>query len=151
MGIETTGLDPAGDEIIELGILKFTFASDGRIFEVIDEFSVLREPTVAIPAEVITLTGITAEMVAGQTIDLVAVAKFIDDAVLVIAHEARFDRPICENLVPAFASKYWACSNTQVDWLVRGHAASTRLPLVGRQQWRTTRLVEGCGRGCGRC
>jgi DNA polymerase-3 subunit epsilon len=77
-----------------------------------------------IPAEVSRLTGITAEMVAGKSIDPEAAARFIDDAVLVIAHEARFDRPFCEKVVPAFASKYWACSNTQVDWQARGHGGS---------------------------
>lgn len=124
LDIETTGLDPAVDEIIELGMLKFTFASDGRIFKVINEFSALRQPTMPIPADVTKLTGITNEMVAGNTIDPAGIASFIDDAVLVIAHEARFDRPFCEKLFPAFASKYWACSNTQVEWLARGHGGT---------------------------
>lgn len=60
-------------------------------------------------------------MVAGKAIDLAAVSAFVNDAVLLIAHEARFDRPFCERLFPEFADKYWACSNTQVDWAARGH------------------------------
>jgi DNA polymerase-3 subunit epsilon len=121
LDIETTGLDPSVDEIIELGMLKFTFSSDGRVFRVVDEFSELREPGVAIPAEVTALTGITAEMVAGKTINPAAVSAFLTDVVLVVAHEARFDRPFCEALVPEFAGRYWACSNMQVDWQARGH------------------------------
>jgi DNA polymerase-3 subunit epsilon len=41
--------------------------------------------------------------------------------VLIIAHEARFDRPFCEALFPVFATRYWTCSNSEVDWRARGH------------------------------
>lgn len=124
LDIETTGLNQAVDEIIELGMVKFTFSADGRLFSVVDEFSALHEPSVAIPAAVTELTGITAEMVAGRTIDPGEVARFIEEAVLVIAHSAAFDRPFCEKLFPAFADKHWACSNTQIDWLARRHRGS---------------------------
>lgn len=36
---ETTGLDAAHDEIIELGMVPFDFSSDGRIFAVGESFS----------------------------------------------------------------------------------------------------------------
>ena len=121
LDIETTGLNPASDEVIELGMLKFSFSSDGRVFKVVDEFEAFREPGVPIPAEVIELTGITAEMVAGKVILPDKVSAFVQDAVLVIAHEARFDRPFCEALFPVFATRYWACSNSDVDWRARGH------------------------------
>jgi DNA polymerase-3 subunit epsilon len=121
LDIETTGLGAATDEIIELGMLKFSFSSDGRVFKVVDEFEAFREPRVPIPAEVTELTGITAEMVAGKWIDPDTVSTFLEDVVLVTVHEARFDRPFCETLFPAFATKFWACSNAEVDWRARGH------------------------------
>jgi DNA polymerase III subunit epsilon len=121
LDIETTGLNAASDEIIELGMLKFSFSSDGQIFKVVDQFEAFREPSVPIPAEVTELTGITAETVAGNTINPEDVSSFLEDVVLVIAHEARFDRPFCEALFPAYAAKYWACSNSDVDWRMRGH------------------------------
>jgi DNA polymerase-3 subunit epsilon len=70
---------------------------------------------------VTALTGITTEMVAGRTIEPDEVSAFMEDVVLVIAHEARFDRPFCEALFPVFATKHWACSNAEVDWRARGH------------------------------
>ena len=121
LDIETTGLNSGTDEIIELGMLKFSFSSDGRVFKVVDEFETFREPCMPIPAEVTELTGITPEMVVGKAIDADKVSTFLDDVVLVIAHEARFDRPFCEALFPVFATKYWACSNSEVDWRARGH------------------------------
>ena len=124
LDIETTGLNPRSDDIIELGMVKFTFSADGRVFDVVGEFAALREPSIPLPAAITELTGISTEMVAGQRIDADEVGRFIDDAVLVIAHGAAFDRPFCETLIAGFADKHWACSNTEVDWQARRHRGS---------------------------
>src|SRR5206468_928533 len=52
---ETTGLDHARDEIIELGMVKFDYSADGRILGVRDTFSAFNEPSVPIPPEVTAL------------------------------------------------------------------------------------------------
>jgi DNA polymerase III epsilon subunit family exonuclease len=57
--LETTGLQPESDAIIEIGALKF--AGD----EVLDTFETLVAPGVAIPYRVQRLTGITAEKLRG--------------------------------------------------------------------------------------
>ena len=62
--VETTGLDPQADEVIELGMVKFAYRPDGRVARVIDSFGSLNEPANTIPAEITILTGITNEMVA---------------------------------------------------------------------------------------
>jgi DNA polymerase-3 subunit epsilon len=113
--VETTGLNP-DDEIIEIAMLRFTYGSDGRIVEIGEAFQRLREPSKPIPPEITALTGISQEMVAGQKIDPVEIAVFIEPAHLIIAHNARFDRPFLERFCGEFRSKPWACSMSQVDW-----------------------------------
>ena len=95
---ETTGLDHTRDEVIEIGMVAFSYDEDGSIGDVVGTFNALREPSVPITPEITRLTGITPEMVKGHTIDLDAVETFIQPAHLVIAHNARFDRPFCERL-----------------------------------------------------
>lgn len=63
---ETTDLDQTRDEVIELAMVAFTYRDDGRIGNVVGEFTGLREPTVPICPEITRLTGITPEMIAGQ-------------------------------------------------------------------------------------
>ncbi|WP_302894091.1 3'-5' exonuclease [Mesorhizobium sp. LMG 17147] len=118
--VETTGLDSSRDEIIELAMVPFTYSLDGRIFEIRDPLQMLREPTNPIPAGITLLTGITDEMVSGHTIDPAEVAAFADDAAVVIAHNAAFDRRFLERLSDVFIRKPWACSMTQVDWVAEG-------------------------------
>ena len=55
--IETTGLNPDVDQIIELGAVKIV---DGNIIE---KFSTFVKPTKKIPSDVVNLTGITDKMV----------------------------------------------------------------------------------------
>ena len=118
--VETTGLDPRKDEIIELAMTPFTYGLDGRVFLVGATFQGLRQPTVAITPEITAITGITNEMVAGHTIDLTEVSRVAAPASLIIAHNAAFDRRFLERFSDVFTTKPWACSLSQVDWAAEG-------------------------------
>lgn len=120
LDLETTGLDTASDEIIEIGMVPFTYSLDGRIFEIGEAFSRLRQPSIPIPPEVTAITGITNELVAGQTVDPAEVAAFVAPADLIVAHNAGFDRKFAERFCEAFAAKPWACSLSQVEWGIEG-------------------------------
>src|SRR5882672_7322730 len=54
--VETTGLDQAKDEVIEIGMGAFTYDDDGRIGDVVGVFSALRQPYAPIPPEITRLT-----------------------------------------------------------------------------------------------
>lgn len=85
--IETTGLDPEYDEIIEIGGLK---VSNG---EIIDEFCSLVKPSCKIPEFIENLTGITNQMVKEAPSIKKVLPRFIDfigDSILV-AYNAHFD------------------------------------------------------------
>lgn len=119
--VETTGLDPAHCEIIEIAMVPFTYGVDGRVFEIHEPFQGLRQPKTPIPAEITALTGISDEMVLGQSIDPADVAAFAKDASLVVAHNASFDRRFLEDFCETFVKKPWACSMAQVDWAAEGY------------------------------
>ena len=118
--VETTELDPATDEILELAMLAFDYSIDGALVSAVDSFDQLRDPGRLVPPDVTALTGITDEMLAGKSIDAAEVAAFVDRAVLVIAHNSAFDRRFCERLFPIFADKPWACSLREVGWKDEG-------------------------------
>nr|WP_236960561.1 3'-5' exonuclease [Methylobacterium durans] len=118
---ETTGVDFGQDEVIELGVIKFEYGASGRIYRVLESFNQLHQPSRPIPPEIARLTGITDGDVAGQRIDDAAVERLAADAAVVIAHNASFDRQMCERRWPVFAERNWACSLNQVPWREEGH------------------------------
>ena len=124
LDVETTGLDQRKDEVVELGMVKFDYLPDGRIAGIRDAFSSFNEPLDPIPPDVIALTGITNEMVAGHRIDEAAVSSFADDAVIVIAHNAGFDRKFAERYWPIFQRNAWGCSATEIEWRKHGFEGS---------------------------
>ena len=82
---ETTGMDHDADEVIQLCMMPFRFAVDGEtkeayLIEVQKPYVGLREPGKPVPEEVVQLTGITNEMLKGQSLDLEAIEEFIAGA-----------------------------------------------------------------------
>ena len=115
--VETTGTNPDRDKIIEFGICLFEYdRQNGRIYKVLGSWEWLEDPGGPIPPEITNITGITDETVAGQRIDDRAVNDLLSRVVLVIAHNADFDRRFLEKRVPVFAEKHWACSRFDIDW-----------------------------------
>jgi len=117
---EATGLNPDTDKVIELAIVPFEYDAEGRIFRILPAYNAFQDPGIPIPAFITRLTGIADQMVAGQAIDLDRVAQLLSGASLVIAHNARFDRPLVELLHPGFKAVAWACSIADVNWNEEG-------------------------------
>lgn len=112
---ETTGLNLRADEVIEIGLLLVDYS--GRKLGVIRDLrNEMRQPTREIPIEVQRLTGITPDAVKGKKIDRAKVSQMISSASIVIAHNAAFDRPMCERLFPELEEKPWACSLSEIPW-----------------------------------
>ncbi len=130
LDVETTGLDPNVDEIIELAMVPFWYEDSGRIAGMGIGRSELRQPQKPIPAEVTQLTGITPDMVAGKTIDFAAAAQFAGDG-LIVAHNAAFDRRFVERFCPQLANNRWACSLSEIPWAAHGFE-SAKLSLIGQ-------------------
>ena len=120
LDLETTGTDPARDEIIEIAMAPFTYALDGRIFEIGEPFQALRQPSKPIPNDITRITGIDDAMVEGKSIDPAEVGAFAAGAAIIVAHNAGFDRRFAERFCETFSTKAWACSMSQVDWAGEG-------------------------------
>ena len=87
LDLETTGLDPTKDAIIEIGAVKF------RGDSLQDEYSTLINPGRPIPPFVTHLTKITSAMVADAptlSSQLATIVEFIGDAPI-LGHNVRFD------------------------------------------------------------
>ncbi|MDB5617041.1 3'-5' exonuclease [Tardiphaga sp.] len=131
LDVETTGLDPEFDEVIELAMIKFNFDRSGQIGKTIATYQSLNQPQISITQSISSLTGITNEMVAGKNILETEVETFISNAAIIIAHNAAFDRPFCEKICPAFTSYAWGCSATEIPWRDEGISGS-RLEYIAQ-------------------
>ncbi len=65
LDLETTGLDPDTDHIIEVGALRYTWGTPHVELKNAERFDVLVDPGVPIPPDIVELTGIHDEDVAG--------------------------------------------------------------------------------------
>ncbi len=117
---EATGLNPDTEKVIELAMVPFEYDAEGRIYRILPAYNALQDPGIPIPPFITGITGITDGMVAGQAIDISEVARFLSGVSLVIAHNARFDRPFVESLYPGFEAVDWACSIADVNWNEEG-------------------------------
>lgn len=123
---ETTGLNHTEDRIIELGIVAFEYDPvTGEIIRITDRYNGFEDPGRALPTEIVEITGITDDMVRGQSFDDEQVGRLANQASLVIAHNAGFDRKFVEGRYPAFSGLPWACTVNQIDW--QAEKISTRV------------------------
>jgi len=85
--IETTGLNPKNDNIIEIGAVKISNR------KVIDSFSTFVHIDKKLPGKIIELTSITDDMLQGQPEIDEALPAFLDFAkgCVLVAHNAKFD------------------------------------------------------------
>ena len=116
LDIESTGLSYTEDKLIELGMVKFEYSDDGRIFRILEEFNSYQDPGIDISKFITDLTGINNEMVKGHKINETQLALFLEEVDIVIAHNAKFDRAFFEISFPSIKPKVWGCSASDVNW-----------------------------------
>ncbi|MGA1856511.1 3'-5' exonuclease [Azospirillum sp. 11R-A] len=118
--LETTGLDPINDEIIEIGMIAFEFSSEGAVFSIIDTVESFRDPKRPLTSEVSEITGITDEMIKNKKLPRKRISEIILKADVIIAHNAAFDRKFFERQFPKLPKKAWACSLSEIAWKNEG-------------------------------
>ena len=129
---ETTGMDPAADKLIELGLLAFEYSREScQIGRVLGSYSGLEDPGRPIPPESTAIHHITDEMVRGLRLDEPAIERLLGGAGVVIAHNAGFDRPFVEARLPVFRGLPWACSLREVPWDAAGIGSAAQTCTVG--------------------
>lgn len=124
--LETTGLDPKKDEIIEVGILIASFTDEDGFISIDFGNNQLQQPNKPISEEITKITGITNEDVSGKVIDWNILKDSLANIDLIICHNAYFDRNFMELQTPDFfksviESKSFACSLKGVKWREFGY------------------------------
>lgn len=142
--LETMGLNAKTDEIIELGLLSFSFSVGDGIIAIIDSYNGLNDPGKPIPAEVTKVTGITNEDVQGKSIDWDYVLQALEKTNLIICHNSGFDRNFLELQTPQAISEQietqlFACTLKDIDWKERG-IESSKLDYIN---WKLGYFYEG--------
>ncbi|QEN06228.1 3'-5' exonuclease [Thiospirochaeta perfilievii] len=85
--LETTGLNPKSERIIEIGALKI------RDNEIVDRLSMLVNPGIPVPFYSTKVNGITTDMLIGCISDIEGVKQFIEFSknCIIVAHNISFD------------------------------------------------------------
>lgn len=133
---ETTGLDKNQHEMIELGLIKFTYSpSKNQVTKVLGCVSFFEQPKEPITEELFKVHGITNDMVAGHTFPVEQIQQIFSDVSLVIAHNASFDRGFFDKRFERLANLPWACSIKEVAWDNYGYEGSKLLYLLYQTEY----------------
>lgn len=144
--VETTGLDPKTDQIIELGAVMFNYDPAGRIYSLSEPLQCYNDPGFPIPPEITELTGITDAMVAGQKLDVHELDEMIGLANFIVAFNSAFDRKFIERVNMAACKKPWGCMMEQIPWKAEG-IAGRRLEYIANAFgffYEAHRAVDDC-------
>lgn len=122
--VETTGLNPRQDEIVELAAVPFAYdaANDGLV-RLPGEYSGLRDPGTRIPTSAVAIHGITESMVRGLTLDSDKFLTLVGQSEFLVAHNAPFDYGFVTRLFPTTTKRPWLCSVRQIDWTRHGYSS----------------------------
>ena len=116
LDLETTGLDPQYDEIIEIAAAIIQIDAQGRIIAVESMRTGLQQPSRPIEPYIAKITGIDDAMVAGKRLCRDSIAEYLGRAQACLCFNAEFDRRHLEMLVEEVAKMPWICAMRDMPW-----------------------------------
>lgn len=134
---ETTGLNPTKHDIIEIGMISFSFSTTQGVWEVVGHYHSLNDPHCPIPPAITKITKIDDSMVAGQAINWDLVLQFLQRSNFMICHNSKFDRKFFElrareDVQAMVRTKPFGCTYKDIDWDKRGFE-SKKLTFLNQQ------------------
>ena len=120
--VETTGLDPHSDKIIEIAFVKFAILSETLELKILSTYSGLEDPECEVSPEITKITGLDNAILANQKIDWTLVRKVMEESSIIVAHNADFDRSFIERRpeLSDLKGRHWACSVKHIRWHQHG-------------------------------
>jgi len=118
--VETEGLDPETDSVVEIAAALVQTDNEGRITGIIGKIYGLQDPGRPLPPRIKTLTGLSDERLQGRSIDIDKMTAFLCRADALLAHAVRFDAGFCRRLLPGITHLPWVCTLNDIDWLGAG-------------------------------
>lgn len=133
--VETTGLGPTTDEVIELALKLFTYNPEtGEIKDIIEEESFLREPLSNTARNnydrAFRIHGIPYESVRGKSFYDGKIKTYFHRTDSVFAHNASFDRSFLYHMYPEVNDLKWYCTMKSIPWKGYGFANGKLLTLL---------------------
>ena len=133
--LETSGLDPERDAIMELALMMIFVDDDGNVIGHFGPLSWLEDPGIPLEPDITMLTGLANHHLIGQSIPDDFVAGMLDRADLLVAHNAPFEVSWLERRFTTIAGKPWACSMRDIPWLHLGLDARAQTALLMQHGW----------------
>ncbi len=129
--VETTGLSPEHDEIIEFALILFLYnRKTGEIGKTLEEYSDLREPKCSISKGAYMVHKINKHKLKGKTLDKNKILTLIDKTDFLVSHNAKFDYRFVTSILPETAEKAWFCTMNGICWHGEGFGSKSLQNLL---------------------
>lgn len=133
--LETSGLNPETDAIIELALMLIWTDPAGEVIAHMGPLSWFEDPGVTLDPRITMLTGIGSQDLTGKKIPDPTVVGMLSRADLLVAHNAAFEISWLERRYPELKGAAWACSMKDIDWLMAGLDGRAQQHLLAQHGW----------------